>query len=467
MKKSKYVTVVEQNNGDLLVHSGLSGAVLNVTKENVPEHRLLMEGQIPGTSDPLLRMAYETILNAFRKAMFLVDDNINELGFLKSRYSTAKFDSTFTQVTVAPTMKCNLACRYCYNPKETQTTMSKETIDRTALFIGDHLKMSRDTVTPLGVTWIGGEPLMEFATMTELAERIVGVASEYDREVTGTLVTNGTLLTEDIAACLGGHPYFINNIQITLDGPQHKHDTSRCFADGRPSYDKICKNIKIAKKHRLRMVVRINADASFAINDFELLMGEMLQRGIAKKGENNPSFYVARIHSHAHDTCVRLHAGDRVLSVKAYANLLLETAKLASKQSFPYIFRTFQDPRGIGCGVVKENGFTIDPDGHLGKCWHAVGSNKHCVGRVHETLDCMDNKYRRWYDYDPFKNERCRECHVLPLCMGGCAEAHMRVGGMQDEPCIPEKYTLKKTLLFYHMTDDDKINLENYDGERI
>jgi len=447
MKVSKYITMVEQMNGDRLVHSGLSGAVLNVARKDLPEFELLLNGESPDTGDPLVTMAYETVLSALRRSLFLIDDNIDELDLLRSRYYRSKHSCTFTSLSIAPTMKCNLACPYCYNPRDKPMTMDRETIDRTVTFVGDHLKMSRDTGTPLGITWIGGEPLAAFGAMTELAERIRVIALEHGRDIVGSLVTNGTLLTEDTAARLGGRPYFVRNVQITVDGPQAKHDASRCFPKKGPTYDRICKGIRLAKKHGLTVMVRINADAFFEIKDFERLMDEMYRRGVVETGGHTPSFYLARIHSHAHDTCKRLRTEDRVLSVKDYATLLVDTVRLARKRRFPCVLRTFQEPRRIGCGVVQENGFTVDPEGRLGKCWHAVGSEEYCVGRVGELLETMNGEYRRWQDYDPFKNEMCRQCQVLPLCMGGCAEAHMRVGGMIDEPCIPEKHNLREALL--------------------
>ena len=32
-----------------------------------------------------------------------------------------------------------------------------------------------------------------------------------------------------------------------------------------------------------------------------------------------------------------------------------------------------------------------------------------------------------WTDYDPTQSEECRECSILPFCMGGCPDRYFKV----------------------------------------
>ena len=129
MKKSRFVTIVEKQSGDILVHSGLEGAVLNIEKNKIPEFNMLCNGNIPKNDFPLINLAWEKVIGAFKKAKILVDNEFDELRFLEYTYGQRRFHNrSDLEVSISPTMKCNLACPYCYNPG-TRTSMPQKTKD--------------------------------------------------------------------------------------------------------------------------------------------------------------------------------------------------------------------------------------------------------------------------------------------------------------------------------------------------
>lgn len=62
---------------------------------------------LPDNSDKEL---IETLV----KQGILVNDNNNEIQKYKYFYYNKIFDKTFLSLSVAPTMKCNFRCKYCF-----------------------------------------------------------------------------------------------------------------------------------------------------------------------------------------------------------------------------------------------------------------------------------------------------------------------------------------------------------------
>ncbi len=452
MKKSRFLTIVERKNGDILVHSGISGTVLNVEKSRIPEFHLLMEGKIPPGVDPLTAFAYANVLEVFRQANFVLDDEIDEIGLLEQRYHKARIHSRGLALSIAPTMKCNLACPYCYNPNAQPITMSPETIHDVARFVNELIETKADG-RHLLITWVGGEPLYDFKVFSELAHRIYEVAQRLRCPLSGTIVTNGTLLTEEIAAQLRQPPFLIKQAQIALDGPAEIHNRSRCFRNGRPSYSLIRDHIKTAKKY-FDISVRIHVNAATTPAHLETLVRDFFAEGVVKPGDENPNFYLGKLHHNkeCHTMCgVPLSEGD-VLTIKDFAALELQFARLTQElgiKIYRYMTRPGR-PLASPCGVMKENNYTIDASGRLGKCWHYMGETQFSVGQVSGIVDKDQGSYHFWCDYNPFGDANCRMCKVLPLCVGGCPSLKMLPRMKAAETCSPEKYNLGEQLLFYY-----------------
>ena len=67
----------------------------------------------------------------------------------------------------------------------------------------------------------------------------------------------------------------------------------------------------------------------------------------------------------------------------------------------------------------------IGPEGELYKCWNDVAKSNKVYGHIGIGI----TNERVLYDYltkaDPFDDERCRTCLLLPVCGGGCPYARM------------------------------------------
>lgn len=123
------------------------------------------------------------------------------------------------------THNCNLDCVYCYQQHDTSKRMSIDTAKTIIDWIFEHVPEGAERV---GIDFIGGEPLLEF----ELIKEIAAYASSKKRPLPYMFfaTTNGTLLSEDMKRWFTERKeYFV--LGLSLDGTRdtHNHNRSNSF----------------------------------------------------------------------------------------------------------------------------------------------------------------------------------------------------------------------------------------------
>src|SRR3989338_6885089 len=101
------------------------------------------------------------------------------------------------------------------------------------------------------------------------------------------------------------------------------------------------------------------------------------------------------------------------------------------------------------CMADRQNSLVVDADGSLLKCWEFVGNKSEKVGILEEGWR-VDEKGIYGLSHDPFSHELCKQCKVLPLCMGWCP-IRVRCLPTKDS-CNVIRFNLKKKLLHYYLT---------------
>ncbi|RMG77174.1 MAG: radical SAM protein [Bacteroidetes bacterium] len=110
------------------------------------------------------------------------------------------------QVAFDITNKCNFRCAHCYNNSGENNFVSKELSDDEVLnFIHDIAKLK-----PFNFCFCGGEPLLRLDVLLKSAKILAS------HGVIVSLVTNGFLLTENIAANL--YKNGVKRVQVSIDG---------------------------------------------------------------------------------------------------------------------------------------------------------------------------------------------------------------------------------------------------------
>jgi len=192
--------------------------------------------------------SFQEIPHAWRKAW---DDEIIHstleqmlvLGLLVPEDYTAPTFTEMPNVLTAwlhITDRCNMRCAYCYLP-HTCTDMFAETgyavidaIFRSALAYG---------YTQVKLKYAGGEPLLSFPLVVELHRYAGKLAKQYDLELDGVVLSNGTLLTAQMVETMQSLGL---RLMISLDGLGQHHDCQRHFADGQGSFDDVARAVDLA-----------------------------------------------------------------------------------------------------------------------------------------------------------------------------------------------------------------------------
>ena len=140
------------------------------------------------------------------------------------------------------TNQCNLRCKYCYVWK-TKEKMSQETGEKAVKKIINNAK--KHGFKKLTFKFSGGEALLEFPLVLHLVNLGKRLAKKEKIEVDFVVLTNGVLITEEIAKKLKKEKI---RVAVSLDGLGKYNDVQRVFSNGEGSFKYVEKGIKNLKK---------------------------------------------------------------------------------------------------------------------------------------------------------------------------------------------------------------------------
>jgi uncharacterized protein len=361
----------------------------------------------------------------------IIADDVDELARIAGYHRLARQQRNQLSLTVIPTLACNFRCNYCFSyakPGRMNGTVQDDLVRFT--------ERRLDGVQSFTISWYGGEPLLCLPIIERLAGRLHGACEQ--RGVTrpgDSIVTNGYLLTRRAADRLKGAG--VARAQVTLDGGSRAHNARRPLANGRPTFDRILENLS-AVADVLDIQVRINVDrsnADTAVGALDALAAAGLQHRVVP--------YFGHVQAFS-DLCSDI-AGT-CLSGREFSELDFELTKQALVRGFD----GFPYPRSSLHGrCIADNplGFVVAPDGLLFKCWAEASQGSYwSVGHVADDVrsERQEINHKLFEGADALKNEGCRACRVLPLCMGGCPHVALRNPGSMS--CTQWNYTLGRTL---------------------
>ncbi len=332
-------------------------------------------------------------------------------------------------LTICPTMGCNFDCPYCFED-HFAGKMSPEVQDDVVALAGRMLDASGSK--DISVTWFGGEPLLALDVIESLSERLMALAQERGGKYSASIITNGYLLTQDVADML--ERCKVKSAQITIDGMGSTHDATRHLAGGGPTFERIVSNLRECKLS-FKVVVRHNVHENNMAEMDEL---EAFLKNLAEESGNNLDYYPAPVSGSE-------TADERGTQV----DLLCSNDK--SEVGVRQEAGRFHAGRGHYCGAHDVWSVGIDERGNLQKCWEAVDKPKISFGTAHDwnpadplaTASNADNLTSFLNTACPVPDDECHECVWLPHCVGGCPYKRLFVGrecvAFKDEP---ERYVL-------------------------
>ncbi len=352
---------------------------------------------------------------------FLIDQPFDELAYFKFAYYRSVFDNSTLVTIVLPTLDCNFKCPYCFEFKK-HITISQPIIDAYLRWVESKLQDKKH----FHITWFGGEPLLALKQMQRITDQALALCDRFGCGYSSSITTNGYLLTADTIRKLDSMR--VANVHVTLDGPAATHDYYRQTRGGRPTFDRILTNIETwceTSTSHLPLGIRVNVT-----DDNVNIIPDLFTR-FSESAKRRTRIYFRYVWSNEASNFHVFSTGSS--SAEAFERL----AKLyeeASRAGF-HIDNPIDEIAFNYCEVDFANHFAMDPRGFIYLCGHTYDPRE-AIGHVaHDLTDVELSEYCRWINTNPFDDQVCRSCRMLPLCKGGCRKS--RFAG--HRPCIEEK----------------------------
>ena len=364
-------------------------------------------------------------LRILKEAGFVIESNLDELNLIRFRYNQNLFSNENLHLVILPTLWCNFDCSYCFEFKEKKFLGKELGNDLVAWF--DKRFRNKRAIT---VHWFGGEPLLAKEIIINMTEQFKAFCNEIGAVYNAGLTTNGYLLDQKFIDML--NPLNIETVHVTLDGDEKAHDNLRRKRNsGEGTFSQIYENIiKFCKTETsTQLILRLNCcDENY--------------EGIAKMLDYFPNIVRERALIYFRWVFANEASGNRDFSCAqrgelpylGLSKLYEEAIELGWRTTNPTQFEFYGH-----CLADFTDFYFIDPDGNVFLCPKSFMSEDSAGSIVNGDLKLKNTgDYYDWYAANPFNDQECMECKILPMCCGGCRKK--RVAGCRG--CLEEKEAL-------------------------
>jgi len=198
-------------------------------------------------------------------------------------------------------------------------------------------------------------------------------------------------------------------IQVTIDGIREIHDARRPLKNGKGSFDTIMRNLREVAG-MVKIFLRTNIDKN-NVDSYHKLLDELESYGLREKVCINLGNTDADT-----DACYKYK--DNTFNVREYAEIVTGLYEMLLKRGF-IIDSMIPLKHYVKCASICKHGLRIYSNGDVYKCLGYLGRDDKRIGNINnpESIDLAPDK---WLSWDPFSNEHCKDCYILPMCQGGC-----------------------------------------------
>lgn len=377
----------------------------------------------------------ETEYNELQKAKVLVDNDEFEVNKLKIGFDKSRFSNDFLYLTIAPTLKCNFNCHYCFESTKEDSIMTNETEDAIVNYV-----KKIDGLKNLNVCWFGGEPLLETERIISISKKLIDLGLNYR----AAIITNGYLLTKEKFYLI--KDYKINQIQVTIDGLEETHNKRRPHHSRNDSFSVIIKNLTDLSEYlidndlKVSIAIRVNIDKR-NYDEFPILYS-FLKEKIKYPLIVHPGWVEYTKNREIKSFC--MHKNDVFKFIKKYDNFIEVSKMLYPNNLIKY------------CSARNFWSVVIGPDGDCYKCWEDIGNQASKMGNI-SSLDFLFSKVQQDYLYlsNPYNNNDCKSCSIQPACQN-CPKDFLINNG--NDKCPDLKENLFDYLKEYKLIKEKKTN---------
>ncbi len=286
--------------------------------------------------------------------------------------------------TILPTTACNARCVYCYEEGIVPRAMTPENADAVIDFI---CRTRREG--EIRLAWFGGEPLLG----APVVSRICRALRDRGVEFASSIITNGTLLTPEMAA-EAAELWKLKRAQVSMDGARQDYVNRKCYVNPElHNYDRAMEAAELFSDAGVNVVLRVNYDAENLPR-----MQEFFDDCAARFGERkNVGVYLEQLFQSA-------TTEENAALYRAAA----ETESGLKATGLSPVVRGERRLRTSYC-MADSGGRSviIDPEGGLHRCEHDLGD---------EPFGSIFDATVRFPHTEPVLAPECGDCVFLPDC---------------------------------------------------
>lgn len=423
LRKSKYAFFVKKENGNYIVYSSLSGAVV-VFNKNI--YIKMLEFVL---DKEIFNYENNDFFNLMIDKKIFIDEYTDESLLVRGLYEEQIIRSNTLEIMLIVTRQCNFRCVYCGQP-HLKENMDIKTYDSILKFVENQINSYG--YSSVYVTFFGGEPLIASENICSFLEKLQTLLSKLStNEKTITykagMSTNGYLLTPKLFERL--NMLKCNFYQISIDGMSETHDKFRPLVSGESTWQRIIDNLSYMvstdKEFTIQLRTNFNVDVAESLIDFYRFVGENLN-------DRRINIYYESIKNQGNENTPDTICGMEELVLDVDIAQLIRENNLTCNNCTTRLM-----PCSQVCYASKPNYFIFDEKNQVLKCSFELDSpNTHnIIGILDEKGSLIENKnnYYNWVYKDYLTLDKCKNCKILPLCFGKrCPKALNKLG---DMPC--------------------------------
>jgi len=379
-----------------------------------------------------------------RKLFFVDDEDLPRVddGVLSQLRVTGDISRFFSRIhhvndlqklAVLPNHTCNFSCSYCYSAKgRSSTVLERGKLEHALDFFFDPNRLAERNLT---ISFIGGgEPLLSWPLVKWAMEHSRRLADERGFNLLMTLVTNGSVMNDDIISTLLRYQVLPDVSFDILEEAQNKN--RRNFDIVCDTIDRLCDN-GLAPSVNATItpdtVVRMEEMVEFMEHRFPLVSNMVFEPVVSD--------------------VLFPEASDLKAFYDRYLDGFFKARRLASKRGKLVTCRIYKNVDSLverGC----PSKFALTPQGDISICYCTSSPKekmyaKRVYGKVTDDGVVIDSKrFDAIHQINVHSFPKCSDCFAKWHCGGGCMcpndlydESHL------DAVCIFTKEMVVRTLL--------------------
>ena len=327
---------------------------------------------------------------------FIVEDGDDEIQICVAKVlDRLETNGGQLQLTINPTLDCNLRCWYCYEEHRQGSRMSAETV----LAVLRHIerKIRERKWNALHLSFFGGEPLLGFETV--IIPILAKTKDLCDREhvkFSHGYTSNATLITPKRLNELRAISPNIH-FQIPFDGSESNHNKVKHFANGRGCYSKVLETTRMLIQNGVSVTIRCNV-TNENVNSFSDLVNAFSDLSTHK----NFSFQIQKVWQERNTESLKK-------GILCLSSLIKKNGLQSNLNNGDAGYRCAR------CYADYRHNIVINYDGNVFQCTARDFTKNNRMGMLQADGEILYNDAFISRRFAQIKEE-CVTCRILPIC---------------------------------------------------